>query len=93
MPEESIGDFLQKVSTERKPLTEEEKKEAMVVAREVWKKAMEQAGGRKDTEIGIFRAEDENSRKKWDEAIGSPKTKDAAHRYRYVISIHLILGA
>ncbi len=46
MPEESIDEFLKKVTQERKPLSEEEKREIMEVAREVWKKAMEKSEGK-----------------------------------------------
>lgn len=40
---EPIEEFLEQAAAERKPLSEQEKEEAMVVAREVWKKAMEYA--------------------------------------------------
>lgn len=44
-PEKSIEQFLEELPAERKLLSEEERKEAMVVAREVWKKAMEKTKG------------------------------------------------
>lgn len=45
-PEETIKQFLEKLPAERKLLSEEEKKEAAVTAREVREKAMEKAGGK-----------------------------------------------
>ena len=46
MPEVSVDEFLEKAATERKPLSEEEKKEAMVVARKVWRAAIEKTNGK-----------------------------------------------
>lgn len=43
---ESVDEFLERVSAPRKPLTDQEKKEAMEVASEIRKKAEEIAGGK-----------------------------------------------
>lgn len=45
--EEPIGQVLGKLLAERKPLSEEEAKEAVAAGREVWRKAMEKAEGKK----------------------------------------------
>ena len=58
MAEESIDEVLRKATAERKPLTEQEKKEAMAVAGQVWKTAIEKAKGR-DAHL---HKEDEESR-------------------------------
>lgn len=85
MPEESIDEVINKATTERKPLSEEEKKEAMEVAREVWKKAMEKAEGRKGSVL--LNMEDDVSRKKWEGAISSSKGIDTSHERRSVIIV------
>ena len=46
MAEDPIGDFLRKVTAERKPLSEQERKEAMKVGKEIWSKAAEKTKGR-----------------------------------------------
>jgi hypothetical protein len=53
MAEESVDDFLKKVTAERKPLSEEERKEAMVVALQVWKIAMEKTNGKNSASLSL----------------------------------------
>lgn len=62
MPEESIDEVLRKATAERKPLTDQEMKEAMVVAGEVWKKAMERTKEFKEGEPPTLREEDDKGR-------------------------------
>lgn len=59
-PKEAIDQFLEKLPTEREPLSEEERKEAAVTAREVREKAMEKAG---DKDYASFFIETPDARK------------------------------
>lgn len=58
---EPIEEFLEQAAVERKPFSEQEKKEAMVVARKVWVKAMER--GEEARGSGMLTLEEPLSRK------------------------------
>lgn len=53
MTEESIDNVLKKATTERKPLSEEEKREAMEAGKEVWRTAMEATKGRRSVDLKL----------------------------------------
>ncbi|MDO8621384.1 MAG: hypothetical protein Q7R31_03870 [Candidatus Levybacteria bacterium] len=58
---EPIEEFLEQAAAERKPFSEQEKKNAMIIARKVWIKAMER--GREARESGMLVLEEPLSRK------------------------------